>query len=46
MSDNTKRIGKEGASYTGQLTAVRYIRVEMLKNSANDGKYLVEVISK
>jgi hypothetical protein len=46
MSDNTKPIGKEGANYTGQLTPVRYIRVEMLGNSANEGKHLVEVIAK
>ena len=30
-SDNTRHLGIEGASYTGQLTPARYVRVEMLK---------------
>jgi hypothetical protein len=46
MSDNTKPLGIEGASYTGQPTPMRYLRVEMLKNSANEGKHLVEVLAK
>ena len=46
MSDNTKAFGKEGANYTGQLTAVRYLRVVITKNSANEGKHLVEVMAK
>ena len=46
MSQNTKNLGVEGASYTGQPTPVRYIRVEMLKNSANQWMQLVEVIVK
>lgn len=46
LSDNTKHLGKDGASYTGQPTPVRYLRVEMLKNSANEGKHLVEVIAR
>jgi hypothetical protein len=46
MSDNNKNLGKDGGSYTGQPTPVRYVRVEILKNSANEGKHLVEVIVK
>lgn len=46
LSGNTKNIGAEGASYTGQPTPVRYIRVEMLKNSANEWMQLVEVLAK
>ncbi len=46
LSNNTKFIGKEGVSYTGQPTPVRYIKVEMLKNSANQWMQLVEVMAK
>lgn len=46
MSQNTRNIGVEGASYTGQPTPVRYLRVEMLKNSANQWMQLVEVHAK
>jgi hypothetical protein len=46
LSQNTKNIGVEGASYTGQPTPVRYIKVEMLKNSANEWMQLVEVHAK
>jgi len=46
MSRNTSNIGVEGAAYTGQPTPVRFIRVEMLKNSANEWMQLVEVIAK
>jgi hypothetical protein len=46
MSQNTKNIGVEGASYTGQPTPVRYIKIEMLKNSANQWMQLVEVLAK
>lgn len=46
LSQNTKNIGAEGVSYTGQPTAVRYIRIEMLKNSANEWMQLVEVHAK
>jgi hypothetical protein len=46
LSKNTQNIGIEGASYTGQPTPVRYIKVEMLKNSANQWMQLVEVMAK
>ena len=46
MSKNTKPLGKAGANYTGQPTSVRYIKIEILKDSANEGKHLVEVIAK
>jgi hypothetical protein len=44
MSQNTKFLGVAGASYTGQPTPARYVRVEMLKNSANQWMQLVEVL--
>lgn len=46
MSQNTKFLGIEGAQYTGQPTPVRYLRVEMLKNSANQWMQLVEVVAR
>lgn len=46
MSQNTRFLGVEGAQYTGQPTPVRYLRVEMLKNSANQWMQLVEVVAK
>jgi hypothetical protein len=45
LSTNTRNIGIEGATYTGQPTPVRYIKVEMLKNSANQWMQLVEVMA-
>ena len=45
MSQNTNFLGVAGASYTGQPTPVRFIRVEMLKNSANQWMQLVEVLA-
>ena len=46
MSQNTKPSASKEPSYTGQPTPVRYIRVEMLKNSANEWMQLVEVMAK
>jgi len=46
MSRNTSNIGVEGPAYTRPPTPVRFIRVEMLKNSANEWMQLVEVIAK
>jgi hypothetical protein len=46
LSRNTKFLGVEGAQATGQPTPVRFIRVEMLKNSANQWMQLVEVAAK
>lgn len=46
MGKNEKFLGKDGAQYTGQPTPVRYLRVEMLKNSANEWMQLVEVMAK
>jgi hypothetical protein len=46
MSKNDKFLGEEGAQYTGQSTPARFIRVEMLCNSANKWMQLVEVIAR
>ncbi len=45
-SNNKQNFGKEGINYTGQITAVRYIRVEMLGNAGNGTQQLVEVMAK
>lgn len=46
MSGNTKHLGSEGATYTGQPTPARFLRVDGMWCSANNGKCLVEVIAK
>ena len=46
LSQNTKHLGSEGAAYTGQPTPARYLRVDGMRCSANNGKCLVEVIAK
>ena len=46
MSQNTKPLGMEGACYTGQPTPVRFIRVENIRNSLDEGKHLVAVMAK
>ena len=43
MSANTAPATKEGATFTLQAAAARYVRVTMLKNSANPGLHISEL---
>jgi len=43
QSQNTTPSVSEGVTYTIKPTAARYIRVHMLKNSANPGQHIVEL---
>ena len=43
MSKNTKHAAKEGTLHQFKPTTTRYVRVTMLKNSANPGMHIVEL---